>query len=168
MASSTPEASSARHASASSLGPNGSEPHAGDASTAKAAVARTPQHSAVQRFVPRVCKARIPHPPLSPAPQNSSDGSSSPCRSSSCSNRGEGLVAAEGPFVGSVKVVKRALVALVSVYLVAALVGRAREASGAITCGCAPECWCKRPGLSLFRWVFPVGHRGESKGISSL
>ncbi len=25
-------------------------------------------------------------------------------------------------------------------------------------CGCRPDCWCKQPGLSLFRWVFPFGH----------
>ncbi|MDQ3645496.1 MAG: hypothetical protein M3345_01010 [Actinomycetota bacterium] len=25
-------------------------------------------------------------------------------------------------------------------------------------CECRPDCWCKRPGLRHFRWVFPVGH----------
>jgi hypothetical protein len=46
-----------------------------------------------------------------------------------------------------------------TLYLVAALIGLARERSGAITCGCAEDCWCKEPGLSLFRWVFPLGHK---------
>lgn len=25
-------------------------------------------------------------------------------------------------------------------------------------CRCDPGCWCKRPGLRHFRWLFPVGH----------
>lgn len=33
-----------------------------------------------------------------------------------------------------------------------------RESRGEITCTCADDCWCKVPGLSLFRWVFPFGH----------
>jgi hypothetical protein len=44
-------------------------------------------------------------------------------------------------------------------YLTLALRGLARERSGTRTCECHAECWCKRPGLSLFRWVFPFGHR---------
>jgi hypothetical protein len=24
-----------------------------------------------------------------------------------------------------------------------------------LRCGCADACWCKRPGLALFRWVTP-------------
>jgi hypothetical protein len=24
--------------------------------------------------------------------------------------------------------------------------------------GCSPRCWCKRPILSTFRWVFPFKH----------
>jgi hypothetical protein len=50
--------------------------------------------------------------------------------------------------------------ALLGLYLGLALLGRGRERSGDITCGCSQACWCKRPGLSLFRWVFPIGHRG--------
>lgn len=53
----------------------------------------------------------------------------------------------------------RILRALVIGYVLLALVTRAREAAGAYTCGCDEDCWCKRPGLSLFRWVFPRGHR---------
>ena len=29
---------------------------------------------------------------------------------------------------------------------------------GAKKCGCAQDCWCKRPVLSTFRWVFPYRH----------
>jgi hypothetical protein len=50
------------------------------------------------------------------------------------------------------------------VYLALAALGHAREHSGSATCECRPECWCKRPGLSVFRWVFPFGHR---TGVSS-
>jgi hypothetical protein len=52
---------------------------------------------------------------------------------------------------------KRMLVRAVSVYLLLAVVGRFVEGMGAVQCGCADECWCKRPVLSTFRWVFPTG-----------
>ena len=54
--------------------------------------------------------------------------------------------------------VKRLLVAFVIGYVALALVSRAREAAGLLTCSCYPDCWCKKPGLSLFRWVFPRFH----------
>jgi len=57
--------------------------------------------------------------------------------------------------------VKRSLVALLSVYLLAALIGRAAESRGKAVCGCASDCWCKKPVLSTFRWVFPFRHRGD-------
>ena len=51
---------------------------------------------------------------------------------------------------------KRVVLGIVGLYLLAALVTTAAEASGVWRrCGCEPECWCKRPGLSLFRWVTP-------------
>jgi hypothetical protein len=53
---------------------------------------------------------------------------------------------------------KRLLSLLLVGYVLAALMGLYREQQGEITCGCADDCWCKRPGFSLFRWVFPVGH----------
>ena len=43
-------------------------------------------------------------------------------------------------------------------YLLLALYYRAREAAGLMTCDCYPDCWCKKPGLSVFRWVFPRYH----------
>jgi len=46
-------------------------------------------------------------------------------------------------------------------YVLLGLITRVREAAGAYTCGCDPDCWCKAPGLSLFRWVFPRFHRNR-------
>jgi hypothetical protein len=54
---------------------------------------------------------------------------------------------------------KRVVSIAVVVYLILALRGLANERFGARTCACRADCWCKRPGLSLFRWVFPIGHR---------
>jgi hypothetical protein len=54
---------------------------------------------------------------------------------------------------------KRSLLWLGALYLAAAVVGLARERVGAIACGCHEDCWCKRPGPSLFRWVFPFWHK---------
>ncbi|WP_426566099.1 hypothetical protein ACPPVT_05925 [Angustibacter sp. McL0619] len=54
---------------------------------------------------------------------------------------------------------RRALGLLLGLYLLAAVVGRVLETAGVSTCGCSADCWCKRPGLSTFRWVFPFRHR---------
>jgi hypothetical protein len=53
--------------------------------------------------------------------------------------------------------VRRLLIAMIGLYLGAALLTRAAEARGVsrFQCGCEPDCWCKRPGVSLFRWVTP-------------
>ena len=56
---------------------------------------------------------------------------------------------------------KRLMVAAVGAYLIAALASRTAERAGVTHCGCSRACWCQRPGLSLFRWVFPRGHRGK-------
>jgi len=56
---------------------------------------------------------------------------------------------------------KRVLGLAVGVYVGAALLGLVRERMGLIACGCAEDCWCKRPGLSVFRWVFPRGHQSS-------
>lgn len=53
---------------------------------------------------------------------------------------------------------RRGLMLLVAAYLGAALYGHTLESGGALKCRCRKDCWCKRPGLSLFRWVLPVGH----------
>jgi|GEM_PF-3186464 hypothetical protein len=44
--------------------------------------------------------------------------------------------------------------------VLAGLISRGLEQAGVYECGCYPECWCKRPGLSLFRWVVPRFHHG--------
>jgi hypothetical protein len=52
--------------------------------------------------------------------------------------------------------IKRIVFAVVGLYLLAAIATTAAESSGLWRrCGCEPECWCKKPGLSLFRWVTP-------------
>jgi hypothetical protein len=54
---------------------------------------------------------------------------------------------------------RRAVLALVGLYILAALVTTAAEAVGVgRQCGCPPDCWCKRPGPRLFRWVAPIKH----------
>jgi hypothetical protein len=55
---------------------------------------------------------------------------------------------------------RRVVAAVFGAYLLAAVVTSAVEAVGVgRPCGCRPDCWCKRPGLQLFRWVAPVAHR---------
>jgi hypothetical protein len=50
---------------------------------------------------------------------------------------------------------KRLVGFLLGAYLLLAVGNKVAEAAGARRCHCADECWCRRPGLSLFRWVFP-------------
>jgi hypothetical protein len=54
--------------------------------------------------------------------------------------------------------VKRLVAAFLLAYVMLALYYRAREAAGFMTCDCYPDCWCRKPGLSIFRWVFPRYH----------
>ena len=54
---------------------------------------------------------------------------------------------------------KRAALAVVGAYVAVAAGTRAAEALGARCCGCPDGCWCRRRGLSLFRWVFPWHHK---------
>jgi len=53
--------------------------------------------------------------------------------------------------------VRKVLLGIFGLYLSAALLTRAAETMGVtrFQCGCEPDCWCKRPGASLFRWVTP-------------
>ena len=59
---------------------------------------------------------------------------------------------------------RRVLLAVAAGYLLVAAGNRVAEHLGAMTCGCADDCWCQRPGLSLFRWVFPWRHRSSHTG----
>jgi hypothetical protein len=52
----------------------------------------------------------------------------------------------------------RRLRLLATLYIAAGLYGLYREQKGELHCGCGEGCWCKRPGLNVFRWVFPFGH----------
>jgi hypothetical protein len=54
--------------------------------------------------------------------------------------------------------VRKALAVLAIAYLMLALLSKAKEAAGRLSCDCYPDCWCRKPGLSLFRWVFPRFH----------
>ena len=66
---------------------------------------------------------------------------------------------------------RRMLLTLVGLYLLVAAVGaRIAEALGfggsRLRCACVDTCWCKQPGLSLFRWATPgrwhqIGHSPE-------
>ena len=55
--------------------------------------------------------------------------------------------------------IKRLTIGAFGLYLLFAVIGRFVEGMGAVQCECTPDCWCKRPVLSTFRWVFPRGHR---------
>lgn len=55
--------------------------------------------------------------------------------------------------------VRRVLAGLLGLYVLLAVVSRFVEGMGAVKCGCTDGCWCRRPVLSAFRWVFPWGHR---------
>jgi hypothetical protein len=57
---------------------------------------------------------------------------------------------------------KRVLTLMAFGYVVVGLIALGLERSGVYECGCTPECWCKRPGLNVFRWVFPRFHRLRS------
>jgi hypothetical protein len=46
---------------------------------------------------------------------------------------------------------RRVLRLAVGAYLGAALIMLYRERIGRLRCECLPDCWCKRPSLSLFR-----------------
>lgn len=59
---------------------------------------------------------------------------------------------------------RRALAGLVGFYVLAAVSTRLAERLGLRRCGCAEDCWCRKPALSAFRWVFPRGHRIDWAG----
>jgi hypothetical protein len=57
------------------------------------------------------------------------------------------------------ELVKKLIVIVGLGYVALALIYRAREAAGLLTCDCYPDSWCRKPGLSVFRWVFRRYHR---------
>jgi hypothetical protein len=54
---------------------------------------------------------------------------------------------------------RRLITRALMIYVLFAVIGRFVEEMGAVECACAGDCWCKRPVLSTFRWVFPYKHR---------
>ena len=54
---------------------------------------------------------------------------------------------------------RRILLIAVEAVLLLAVGTRAADALGVggdrLRCGCVETCWCKRPGLTVFRWVTP-------------
>ncbi len=59
----------------------------------------------------------------------------------------------------SLRMRQRAVFLVGTFWVGAALIGHAKERRGAITCECQDDCWCKKPGADLFRWVLPIGHK---------
>ena len=55
---------------------------------------------------------------------------------------------------------RRVLIRAIAGFLLLAAATRVAEALGIgqprFRCACAETCWCKQPGLSLFRWVTPA------------
>jgi hypothetical protein len=58
---------------------------------------------------------------------------------------------------------RRALKLIAFAYIGAGLVALGLERAGLYECACEQDCWCKRPGLNVFRWVFPRFHRLRSR-----
>jgi len=67
---------------------------------------------------------------------------------------------------------RRILLTAVAAVLLLAVGTRAADALGVggdrLRCGCVETCWCKRPGLTVFRWVTPgrwhhIGLTAEEK-----
>ena len=67
---------------------------------------------------------------------------------------------------------RRILLTAVAAVLLLAAGTRAADALGVggdrLRCGCVETCWCKRPGLTVFRWVTPgrwhhIGLTAEEK-----
>ena len=50
---------------------------------------------------------------------------------------------------------RRIVVGLFGAVLLVAIATRLAEVAGKRQCGCHADCWCKKPGLRLFRWVIP-------------
>ena len=74
--------------------------------------------------------------------------------------------------VAKLPLMRRILLGAVAAALLLAVGTRAADALGVggvrLRCGCVETCWCKRPGLTVFRWVTPgrwhhIGLTAEEK-----
>ena len=98
-----------------------------------------------------------------PPRSNSARGRSAhPCLAAADSRRGAAKLAR----------MRRILLGAVAGVLLLAVGTRAADALGIggprLRCGCTETCWCKRPGLTVFRWVTPgrwhhIGLTAEEK-----
>ena len=70
--------------------------------------------------------------------------------------------------VRRLRLMKRLVLWAVSLYLLFAVIGRFAESIGAARCGCDRSCWCKKPALSTFRWVFPFEHRAPAEQVDTV
>jgi len=61
---------------------------------------------------------------------------------------------------------KRALKLTVLGYVLVGLLALGLERAGVYECGYEPNFWCKRPGLKVFRWVFPRFHQLRPWAVS--
>jgi len=51
---------------------------------------------------------------------------------------------------------RRVVLGVIGLYLLAAIVTATAEATGTWKkCGCERDCWCRKPGVRVFRWVTP-------------
>jgi len=75
-------------------------------------------------------------------------------------------------WVARLALMRRILLRAVAAVLLLAVGTRAADALGIgghrLRCGCTETCWCKRPGLTVFRWVTPgrwhqIGLTAEEK-----
>lgn len=60
----------------------------------------------------------------------------------------------------SVRTLRRPVLLVALGLVLAGAAGLGLERAGVYACGCYPDCWCKRPGLNLFRWLVPRFHHG--------
>ena len=74
--------------------------------------------------------------------------------------------------VAKLPLMRRILLGTAVAVLLLAVGTRAADALGVggvrLRCGCVETCWCKRPGLTVFRWVTPgrwhhIGLTAEEK-----
>lgn len=53
----------------------------------------------------------------------------------------------------------KVVLSVVSVFVGGALMGHVLERRTGLECHCGTECWCRKPILSILRWVIPKWHR---------
>jgi hypothetical protein len=60
---------------------------------------------------------------------------------------------------------------LVGFFLLAAVISRTAEAIGfggpRLHCACEDSCWCKRPVVTVFRWVTPKAWHRIGEGMDA-